>query len=80
MAFARNRFNRISVVLDGNQRLEKRENIIEHIRVFFNLYSKDDWNHPLLDNLAFSQSLIWAGPDGFSMFFFRNFGRITEVM
>lgn len=35
MAFARNRFNRISVIIDGNQRLEKREDIIEHIHVFF---------------------------------------------
>lgn len=40
LASATNRFNKISVIVDGNQRLEKREGIVEHITLFFqNLYS-----------------------------------------
>lgn len=47
LALARNRFNRISVLVDSNQRLEKREDIVEHITLFFKkLYSKEGWNRP----------------------------------
>ena len=57
LASARNRFNKTSVIVNGNQRLEKREDIVEHITLFFkNLYSKEKWNRPFPDNLPFSDS------------------------
>ena len=56
LASARNRFNRILLLVDSNQRLEKREDAEEHKTLFFKkLYSKEAWNCPFLDNLAFSQ-------------------------
>lgn len=55
MASTRARINRISALWDGEVRLDNKEDIIDHIQEYFqSLYSKESWNHPLLDNLHFT--------------------------
>lgn len=55
MPSCRNLLNRISVLFDGDIRLVNKEDIVEHVLSFYsNLYSKEVWNCPLLDNLEFS--------------------------
>ena len=55
MASARKRINRISSLMDDDRRLEKEE-IIKHIEEsFVDLYSKDEWKSPSLNNLEFTK-------------------------
>lgn len=55
IALARRRSNRICYLWDGEERLEKREDIIHHIEDFFStLYFKEVEERPLLDNLGFN--------------------------
>lgn len=55
MASARQKTNRINYLWDGEARLEKREDIGHHIEDFFTtLYSKEEWERPLLNNLVFN--------------------------
>lgn len=64
MAFARMRTNIISFLIEDESKLESRETIIRHIKdLFVRLYTKEDWNRPHLDNLAFTalreESVTW---------------------
>lgn len=52
MASSRKKINRIVSFVDGDRRLESKEEIINHIEEYFaSLYSKDAWERPSLDNL-----------------------------
>lgn len=49
------RENRITSLMYGDSRLESKEAIINHIEDFFTvLYTKEEWNIPSLENLAFN--------------------------
>lgn len=51
----RQRSNRICYFLDGECRFEKREDIFHHIEDYYTaLYAKEEWERPLLNNLAFN--------------------------
>ena len=40
----------------GNERLEGRDEIVQHILNYFSsLYSNENWNRPALDNLEFAR-------------------------
>ena len=53
-AFHMNRTNRISTLLDGNRRLESKEEISGHVVDFYtDLFTKEDWDRLSLDNLEF---------------------------
>lgn len=55
IASSRKRINRIVSLVDGDRRLERKEEIINHIKEYFvSLYSKDAWERPSLDNLEFA--------------------------
>lgn len=55
MALTCSRLNRISTLMDGGVRLDKKEDIITHIQEFFSsLYSKEDMVHSLLNELEFA--------------------------
>ena len=50
----RNRTNRISTLLDGNRRLESKEEISGHVVDFYiDLFTKEDWDRPYFDNLDY---------------------------
>ena len=54
MASQRKIINRISSLLDEDRRLERNEEIIEHIKQYFiKLYSKERSKRPSLDNMQF---------------------------
>ena len=47
-----NRRNRISVLLDGDRRLENKEEICDHVVDYYKeLFSEVVWDRPSLDNL-----------------------------
>eukprot|EP00268_Persea_americana_P008169 TRINITY_DN13144_c0_g1_i12.p1 TRINITY_DN13144_c0_g1~~TRINITY_DN13144_c0_g1_i12.p1 ORF type:complete len:489 (+),score=85.97 TRINITY_DN13144_c0_g1_i12:613-2079(+) len=49
-----NQTNRISTLLDGNRRLQSEEEITGHVVDFYTeLFTKEDWDRPSLDNLDF---------------------------
>ena len=54
LASSRKRTNMISSIMDGQNRLEKKEEIIKHITDYFaSLYTSEEWERPTLDNLEF---------------------------
>ena len=54
MASSRRRSSRISSIMDGQIRLEKKEEIIKHKEEYFAaLYTDEGWERPYLDNMAF---------------------------
>ena len=60
------RTNKISIMMDGQKRLGKKEGIIKHIEEYFSsLYADEGWGRPSLDNLAFdaieTQKAQWLG-------------------
>lgn len=61
----RNRVNKISILLDGDRRLETKEEIVDHVIAFYtDLFSKEDWDgQPTLDNLEFP-TICAADADG----------------
>lgn len=55
VASSRSRINRTCSLVDGEVKLVNRDDIINHITDFFrSLYSRDEWDRPLLDNLNFA--------------------------
>lgn len=56
IASPRNHFNRIMVLKDENNLIEDRNAVINHVTSFVeSIYSKEDWDEPILDILAFDQ-------------------------
>lgn len=56
MAASRKIINRIYSLLDEDRRLERKEEIIEHIEEYFiKLDSKERWKRPSLDNMQFAK-------------------------
>eukprot|EP00268_Persea_americana_P025519 TRINITY_DN24876_c0_g1_i1.p1 TRINITY_DN24876_c0_g1~~TRINITY_DN24876_c0_g1_i1.p1 ORF type:complete len:195 (+),score=47.76 TRINITY_DN24876_c0_g1_i1:421-1005(+) len=54
MASSRRRVNRISSIMDGEKRLEKKDEIINHVKdYFYSLYADEGWERSSLENLAF---------------------------
>ena len=48
------RANMISSIMEGHNRLEKKEEIIKHIEDYFaSLYTDEGWERPTLDNMEF---------------------------
>lgn len=55
MALACSRLNRISTLMDGGVRLDKKEDIITHVQEFFSSpYSKEDMVRSLSNKLEFA--------------------------
>lgn len=63
VASTRMRANRINFLMEGDSKLEDRDNIIKHaIDFFVDLYSKEDWSRPALNNLDFVTIGTNSGP------------------
>lgn len=54
MASSRRRRNRISAIMDGDNRLGHKEEIMKHLTGYFaSLYAEERWDRPSLDNMGF---------------------------
>ena len=61
MASSRRKANRISSILDGQGRLEKKGEIIDHIEGYFaSLYVDEGLERPTLGNMAFDGLGSWG--------------------